>query len=109
MMHNQTEWNIAVTRLAAFCSDIPLAPTEDDISAYHDIVKLFEDAYEHNLSQFRIASDRISKEARSDVGDLVKGRWQTRHPLIVVEYRYFRSQVRGLVDFVTSVLNSGLC
>jgi len=107
-MHNQTEWNIAVTRFAAFCSDIPLAPTEDDISTYHDIIKLFEDAYEHELSQFRIAPDRISKTRTETVASL-QGRWQTRHPLIVVEYRYFRGQVRGLVDSVTSVLNSHLC
>jgi hypothetical protein len=43
-MHNQRERNVAVTRLAAFCSDIPLAPTEDYISEYQDIIELFEDA-----------------------------------------------------------------
>ena len=44
VMHYQRERNVAVTRLAAFCSDIPLAPTEDDISEYQDIIELFEDA-----------------------------------------------------------------
>jgi hypothetical protein len=102
-MHNQTEWNIAVTRFAAFCADIPLAPTEDDVSAYHDIVKLFEDACERDLSQFRIAPDRLSK-TKTEALDSLRGRWQTRHPLVVVEYRYFRGQVRGLVDFLMSAL-----
>ncbi|MGB7434877.1 MAG: hypothetical protein WBR26_10295 [Candidatus Acidiferrum sp.] len=107
-MHNQTEWNVAVTQFAAFCSHIPLTPTEDDISEYHGIIKLFEDAYEHDLSQFRIAPDRIL-QTETETGDSLQGRWQTRQPVPIVEYRYFRGQLRGLVDFLTGVLSSGLC
>jgi hypothetical protein len=107
-MHNQTEWNIAVTRFAAFCSDIPLAPTEDDISEYHNIIKLFEDAYEHDLSVFRIPLNRISN-TRTETTASLRGRWQTRQLVPIVEYRYFRGQVRGLLDFIASVLSSRFC
>jgi hypothetical protein len=109
-MHNQTKWNIAIIRFAAFCSHMPLAPDEDDISEYHDIIKLFEDAYQHDLSQFRIALEPISEERSNPALTSLQGRWQTRHPSTnVVENRYFRGQVRGLVDFLTTVLASRTC
>jgi len=106
-MHRHMKWNIAATRLAGFCSGLSFAPNDDDISEFHDIIRLFEDAYGQDLSQFRIAPDRISK-IRSEVGDSLNGRWQARHPVPVIDYRYFRGQVRGLVDFLTNVLSSRL-
>ncbi len=82
---------------------MPLAPDEDDIAEYHDIVKLFEDAHGRDLSRFRIALDRVLPSTIASP----QGRWQTRHPTHkVVEYRYFRGQLRGLIDFLVTVINS---
>jgi hypothetical protein len=108
-MHDEGKWNIAVTRFAAFCSDLPLSPSEDDISEYHDIIKVFENASGHDLSLFRIVPDRIS-ETRSETVASLRGRWQTRQPVpIDVDYRYFRGQVRGLIGFLLAVIGSRPC
>ena len=107
-MYNDPNWNLAVVRFAAFCSDIPLAPNEDDISEYHNIVRLFEESCGQDLSRFRIAPNRMSK-VRNEAVNSVRGRWQTRRLIPLVEYRYFRGQVRGLVDFLMTVLNSRVC
>jgi len=102
--NDEMRWNTAVTRFAGFCSELPLSPSEDDISEYHDIIKLFENASEHDLLLFRIAPDRIS-ETRSETVASLRGRWQTRQP-VPVDYRYFRGQVRGLVGYVLTVITS---
>jgi hypothetical protein len=109
-MQNETKWNIAVLRFAAFASDLSVSPNEDDISEYHDIIKLFEDSHEQDLSRFRIAPDRIKPEAESTATASHSGHWHTRHPKKnVVEYPYFRSQVRGLLDYLMAVLESRPC
>lgn len=107
-MHRHMKWNIAATRLAGFCSELSFAPNDDDISEFHEVIGLFEDACGQDLSRFKIAPDQVSK-TRTEVSGSVNYRWQTRHPVSVVDYRYFRRQVRGLVDFLTNVLNSHLC
>jgi hypothetical protein len=102
-MHNAEKWNIAITRFAGFCSDIPLSPNEDDVSEYHDIVTLLEEAYGHDLNRFRVAPHCTAPKATNAAPDTIRACW-ARHPETHVESRYFRSQVRGLVKFLTDVL-----
>ena len=61
-MH-ETQLNLAATRFAAFVSNLPLSPDELDVFEYHDIIKLFEEACRQDLSQFRIALDRVKPAA----------------------------------------------
>jgi hypothetical protein len=109
-MHNQTNWNIAVTRFAAFCSGLPLSPDEYDVSQYHDIIKLFEDACGQDLSKFKIASDRIRPATYSTAMASGWGGKQAQyHGRNSVDFRYFRGQVRGLIDYMMSVLKRRPC
>jgi hypothetical protein len=104
MLDNQTKLNIAVTRFAGFASDLPLSPNEDAVSEYHDIVELFEQGSGLDLSQFRIAPDRLKPAA----GTIAPGRPRYRTESSV-DFRYFLVQVRGLVEYLTSVLGSRPC
>jgi hypothetical protein len=109
-MDDQTKWNIAVARFAAFCSNMPLSPNDDDVWEYHDIIALFEDAYGHNLSQFKIAADHMKLTSDNTMTTPLRGRWQTPHAQNgVVEYGYFRGQVRRLVDFLMTVMGGRPC
>jgi hypothetical protein len=53
-MDDQTKLNFAVTRFAAFVSNLPLSPDEDDILEYHEIVRLFEEAFRQDLSHSQL-------------------------------------------------------
>jgi hypothetical protein len=108
MMDDQTKLNIAVTRFAGFVAELPLSPNEADILQYHGIIQLFEEGCELDLSQFRIAPDRVN----SAVARTLRARcgWQTKfkeEPL--VEFRYFLSQVRALTDYLMTALGGRPC
>ena len=108
-MHNQTKWNIAVVRFAGFASNLSLSPDEDDVSEYHDIIKLFEDAHGQDLSRFRIAPDQVKPDADSATM-ASRSSWQTRYPKKnLVEFTYFRGQIRALMDYLMAVLGGRLC
>jgi hypothetical protein len=108
-IYNQTKLNIAVTRFAGFVSHLPLSPNEDDIIEYHDIITLFAEACGQDLSQFRIAPDRVKPEEDTTRMASFAGRWKTRHPKKnSVEFAYFRGQVRGLIDYVKTNLVSAV-
>ncbi|MGB9433917.1 MAG: hypothetical protein WBQ89_16860 [Candidatus Acidiferrum sp.] len=97
-MDDQTKLNFAVTRFAAFVPNLPLPPDEDDILEYHEIVRLFEEAFRHDLSQFKVAPGRVQQEANRTAVGSYSGSWQTRHhKKNLVEHAYFRGQVRGLI------------
>jgi hypothetical protein len=105
-----TKLNIAVTRFAAFVSDLPLSPNEAEVLEYHDIITLFEEVCRQDLSQFRIAPDRVRPEADSTTMASVAAPWQARHPKKnSVELAYFRNQVRGLISCLMAVLSSRPC
>jgi hypothetical protein len=92
----------AVARLAAFIADFPQSPNQTHVFQYHDIIKTLEEACGQDLSQFRIASDRIN----SRVDSKTRGHWQT--PFVastVIEHSYFCSQVRGLMGYVKTALD----
>ena len=101
-----TKLNVAVTRLAAFVADLPLAPDERDILEYHDIIRLFEEACSQDLSPYKIASQQVrAAAARTAVsfGEPLR----TRHPAKrCVEFVYFRRQLRGLIASLMTVLSS---
>jgi len=97
-MYDQTRLHFAVTRFTAFVSNLPLAPDEDDILEYHEIVRLLEEASRQDLSQFRVAPGRVQQEANRTAVGSYSGSWQTRdQKKNLVEYAYFRGQVRGLI------------
>ena len=105
-----TKLNIAATRFADFVSHLPLSPDELDVLEYHDIVGLFEEACGQDLSQFRIAPDRVKAEASKTTTASCAGPWQTRHPKKnSLEVAYFRGQVRGLIDCLMTVLRGRPC
>jgi hypothetical protein len=105
-----TKLNIAVIRFAAFVSHLPLSPDEPDVLEYHDIIKLFEEACGQDLSQFRIAPDRVKPEVDRTTMAPVAGPWQTRHPKKnSIELAYFRSQVRGLINCLMNILGTRPC
>ena len=71
---------------------------EDDILEYHEIVRLLEEASRQDLSQFRVAPGRVQQEANRTAVGSYSGSWQTRdQKKNLVEYAYFRGQVRGLI------------
>jgi hypothetical protein len=105
-----TKLNIAATRFAAFVSHLPLSPDEPDVLEYHEIITLFEEACRQDLSQFRIAPDRVKPEADSTTMGSVAAPWQARHPKKnSVELSYFRSQVRGLINCLMNILGTIPC
>ncbi len=109
-MDDQTKLNFAVTRFAAFVSNLPLSPDEDDILEYHEIIRLFEEDFRQDLSQFRIAPGRVQPEADRTAVGLYSGSWQTRHhKKNLIEYAYFRRQVRGLIACLMTVLENRPC
>jgi len=106
----ETQLNIAVTRFAAFVSNLPVSPDELDVFEYHDIIKLFEEACRQDLSQFRIAPDRVEPAADRTTMASIAGTWQTPHPKKnCIEVVYFRSQVRALITCLMAVLGSRPC
>jgi hypothetical protein len=109
-IYNQTKLNIAVTRFAGFVSHLPLSPNEDDIFEYHEIIALFGEACGQDLSQFRIAPDRVKPEEDTTRMASFGARWQTRRrKKNSVEFAYFRGQVRGLINCLMTVLGSRPC
>ena len=108
-MH-ETQLNLAATRFAAFVSNLPVSPDELDVFEYHDIIKLFEEACRQDLSQFRIAPDRVEPAADRTTMASIAGTWQTPHPKKnCIEVVYFRSQVRALITCLMAVLGSRPC
>jgi len=59
-MLDETKWKLALTQFAGFVSGLPGLPDEHDILQFHSIIELFEEAGETDLSQFKIAPDRIN-------------------------------------------------
>ena len=109
MLDNQTKLNIAVVRFAGFVSNLPLSPNEDDVLEYHSIVELFEECCARDLSQFRIAPDRVRPVAHGTGMASLYG-WQPRYPKHnSVDFGYFRGQVRGLIAYLVTVLDSRPC
>ena len=109
-MRDQKKWSAAVTRFAGFIADFPQLPNESHVFQYHDIIKIFEEACGQDLSQFRIAPDRVKPEEDTTRMASFAGGWQTRHPKKnSVEFVYFRGQVRGLINFLMTVLRSRTC
>jgi hypothetical protein len=107
MLDNKTKLNIAVTRFAGFVAELPVSPSENDVSEYHDIVELFEEGCGHDLSQFKIAPDRL----KPAIGGPLPSRyeWQTRLKKPPVEFRYFLGQVRGLTNYLMTVVGCRPC
>jgi hypothetical protein len=104
-MDDQMKLNVAVTRFALFVHNLPLSPDEDDILEYHDIIGLFEQAFGLDLSQFRIAPERIPSAPDRTVIGSFGGSWQTRHRRRnCIEHAYFRGQVRGLIACLITAL-----
>jgi hypothetical protein len=106
-MRDQNKLDIATARLKSFVSNLPRSPDEDHVLQYHDIIKFFEEACEQDLSQFRIAPDRVKPEADSTTKASYRWYWQTRRPKKnFVEFAYFRDQVRGLIAYLMTAVGS---
>jgi hypothetical protein len=101
-VRDQGKWSAAVSRFASFIADFPQSPNESHVFQYHDIIKIFEEACGQDLSQFRIASDRVNSR-----GDRkIREHWQTPFAAnTFVEHAYFCSQVRELMGYVKSALS----
>jgi len=90
-----------VARLVAFISEFPQSPDQTHVVEYHGIVKILEEACGRDLSQFRIAPDRVNSRANIKARDT----WQARFVAsTAVEHSYFCSQVHALMDFVRTAL-----
>jgi hypothetical protein len=108
MLDNQAKLNIAVVRFVGFVSNLPLSPNEDDVLEYHSIVELFEEGCGLDLSQFRIAPDRVKPADGTRMASPYG--WQPRYPKHnSVDFSYFRGQVRGLIAYLATVLDSRPC
>jgi hypothetical protein len=102
MMDDQTKLNIAVTRFAAFVSDLPVSPNEEDVSEYHRIVELFEEGCGLDLSRFEIAPDRLKSAIG---GPMPFSSWPPKYSRKrCVEFGYFLGQVRALTDYLMIAL-----
>jgi hypothetical protein len=91
----------AVARLVAFIADFPQSPNDNHVFQYHDIVGTLEEACGKDLSQFRIAPDRVNSRANSKTSS----HWQA--PFVastVVGHSYFCGQVRALMGYVKTAL-----
>jgi hypothetical protein len=105
MSYRNNQLNIAVTRFVGFVSDLPLSPNQDDVSEYHSIVELFEEGCGLDLSEFRIAAGRLTP-AESRTAPTSGCGWQTRYlRKPTVDFGYFRSQVRALIEYLVTVLD----
>jgi hypothetical protein len=103
-MLDQTKWTLALTHFGGFVSGLPRLPDEHDILQFHSIIELFEKAGETDLSQFRIASDRIN-QATDSAGMTPRASWQARHPKKrSVDPQYFHGQVRKLMEHLKVTL-----
>ena len=101
-MRDQGKWSAAIARFASFIADFPKSPNENHVFQYHDIIKNFEEACGQDLSQFRIAPDRVNSRGDTKIRG---GHWQTPFAASTfVEHTYFCSQVRGLMGYVKTAL-----
>jgi hypothetical protein len=105
MLDNYTKLNIAITRFAGFVSELPHSPTENDVLEYHDILDLFEEGCEEDLSPFRIAPDKLKPAIRGTMASFCG--WRFKEPS--VEFGYFLGQVRALTNYLMTVLGSRPC
>jgi hypothetical protein len=106
-MQDQDKMNIATARLKGFVRNLSGSPDEDQILEYHDIIKLFEEVCKQDLSQFRIAADQIKPKAGTTMASS-GWRWKTRHSKKddLVDFVYFRGQVKGLIAHLMTVLGN---
>ena len=103
-MFDESKWKSALTYFDGFVSGLPPAPTDEDVFQYHSIIGLFENAGDADLSQFRISPERILTDESTTI---LLPRWRTRHPKKTsIDPRYFRQQVRRLVEHLRTSLNS---
>jgi hypothetical protein len=71
------------------------------LASLQAFLKIFEEVCGQDLSQFRIAPDRI----KSGEDSKMRGHWQTQYAAnTFVERAYFCSQVRGLMGYVRTAM-----
>jgi hypothetical protein len=100
-MRDRNKRDIAIGRFAGFFSNLLRPQDEDQLSQYHDIFKLLQEACGQDLSQFKVAPDRVNAAAANATTASSGGRWQIRHPKkSFVEFAYFRGQAQGLIDYL---------
>jgi hypothetical protein len=103
-MRDPNKWNIGVARLTGFLARFPRSPGEDHVFQFHHILKILEEACEQDLSQFRVAPDRINPR----LDNITMDSWRTRNAAqSTVEHAYFCSQVRRLIHYVKNTLADG--
>ena len=102
-MLDETKWTFALSQFSDFLSGLAPSPDEYEVLKYHELIDNFEKAGETELSQFKIARDRI--EPATNNTDL-RAHWQTRHPQKVsVAPTYFHTQVRRLIEHLKESQN----
>jgi hypothetical protein len=106
-MRNAANESSAIARFALFVSNLPRLVDENAILQYHGIIKLLEEAYMMDLSQFRIPADRVDHAAKNAMSVPRSAGWQTRRSKrTLVEFTYFRGRVRSLVGHLKAALRS---
>jgi hypothetical protein len=100
-MRDLMKWNLALARLSNFIERFPFSPDEDHIFQYHEISRLFEEASEDVLSQFRIAPDRLNRR----ISDASRSCSQSLDRWEIIEFAYFSRQAVGLIGYATNKLH----
>jgi hypothetical protein len=96
-MRDQNKWDIAIGRFAVFVSNLHGSPSDDQISQYHNIIGLLQEACGHDLSQFKIVPARVRVRAAP------------HDKRATTESAYFRGQLKALIDYVKTNLVSHPC
>jgi hypothetical protein len=106
-MRDEGKWSVGIARFAGLVANFPQWPNEEHVFQYHHIIKILEEACGKDLSRFRIAPEHINPRQRNKVSPGNRGE-RGYVAKSFVELVYFRTQVRGLVDHVKTILDDRL-
>jgi hypothetical protein len=95
-MDDAARWSTAFSRFSDFVRNLPVLLDADDVEQYHQILDLFEDTLDTDLSRFKVRDDRMKSAIQNPVPC-----WQTKLPERV-ERSQFVAKIWHFAHFLKS-------
>jgi hypothetical protein len=102
MLYDERQWNRGIALLSSFAQHIHAPFDEGHVEQFHNIISTLEGASDENLSEFKIALDRL----RPTIASAQRASFTGRHGRIRYSEKkecdasYFQSQVHGLASYL---------
>lgn len=103
MAKDGRKWNLGISRLSAIMTNPASSVDEDHVGEFHEIVTLIEEGSGEDLSTFRIPVEKLQPKPLS----FTRAAYGSGQPGSFIysekkycDTRYFRSQLRGLANYV---------